>query len=287
LDGLGGDQIARHLLWLANRPLMFVATALVGNNLANYAVSLAVVLGTQTLFSDASHWPELLMPLVVAPLVFIFGELMPKHVFYQAPNRMLRRCGPGLLVCTWLFLPISGLLWGLNKILHWFLQDSPQQVRLTLARRELEGVLKEGHAAGILRSAQRGLAQGLFAIADRPVEAVAIPAGRVYRAKPGMSKTEILRVARRHRLHTVPLEDPQAQRRLIGYLRVVELCLDKSDQLPPLRPLVDIPASETCLAALMRLHRSTETLGRVINPEGRTLGFVTRRHLSEALFRAS
>ena len=36
LDGLAGDPIARGLLWLTNNPALFVATALVGNNLANY-----------------------------------------------------------------------------------------------------------------------------------------------------------------------------------------------------------------------------------------------------------
>ena len=44
LDALGGDRIARALVWLGNRPMLFVATILVGNNLANYLTSLAVVI---------------------------------------------------------------------------------------------------------------------------------------------------------------------------------------------------------------------------------------------------
>ena len=49
LDAMGGDRTARGLLWLTNHPSMFIATALVGNNLANYLTSLAIVLGTQAL----------------------------------------------------------------------------------------------------------------------------------------------------------------------------------------------------------------------------------------------
>ena len=102
-----------------------------------------------------------------------------------------------------------------------------------------------------------------------------------------MDKAEILRLARRHRLPAVPFEDLQQQRQLIGYLRLVELYLDTSAQLPALRPLVDVPDSDTFLAALTRLMQSTEMLGRVVSPDGQTMGFVTARQLSEALFRGS
>ena len=43
LDAMGGDSVARGLLFLANHPSLFVATALVGNSLANYLVTLAAV----------------------------------------------------------------------------------------------------------------------------------------------------------------------------------------------------------------------------------------------------
>ena len=285
LDALGGDWIGRGLLWLSDRPSVFVATTLVGNNLANSLASLAVVVGTQALCAPASYLPELLAPILFAPLIFIYGELMPKHVFYQAPNRMLRRCGPALFVFTGLFLPISGLLWVLSKTFQWMMGVTPQPLRMILARRELERVLIEGHEAGILRPTQRSLTQGLLSVANKPIQQFVTPAGRVPRAHCGMAKADIIRLARRHRLPAIPLEESAARRKLIGYLRLADLCLDRSDQLPPVRPLVDVPASDTYLAALTRLMRSTEMLGRVISPEGQTVGFVTARQLSETLFR--
>ncbi|OHB75309.1 MAG: hypothetical protein A2W31_02555, partial [Planctomycetes bacterium RBG_16_64_10] len=235
LDALGGDWIGRGLLWLTNHPALFVATTLVGNNLSNSLASLAVVMWTQACFGPASVWPELLAPAVVAPLIFIYGELMPKHVFYQAPNRLLRRCGPALLLCTGLLLPVSAVLWGLSTILERMVGRTRQPLRTVLARRELEQVLMEGHKAGILRPTQRGLTQALLAVAQRPIRQFADPAGRIPRANPQMHKADILRLARRHRLPAIPFEDPRAERPLLGYLRVVDLYLDPTDQLPPLR----------------------------------------------------
>ena len=158
---------------------------------------------------------------------------------------------------------------------------------MVLARRELERVLIEGHEAGILRPTQRGLTQALLAVAQRPIRQFAQPAGRIPRANAQMNKADILRLARRHRLSAMPFEDPRAEQPLRGYLRMVDLCLDHTDRLPPLRPLVEVPDSDTFLDALTRLMRSTEMLGRVVSGQGQTVGFVTTRQLSETLFRGN
>jgi len=98
LDALGGDPIARGLAWLTNLPVLFVATILVGNNAANYVTSLAIVIGVQALLPDGGHVAELIAPLMLAPFLFVYGELLPKSLFLQAPNRLWRRVGPLLLV---------------------------------------------------------------------------------------------------------------------------------------------------------------------------------------------
>ena len=43
MDALAGSWVARGLIWLTNNPALFVATTLVGNNLANFLTSHAVV----------------------------------------------------------------------------------------------------------------------------------------------------------------------------------------------------------------------------------------------------
>jgi CBS domain containing-hemolysin-like protein len=285
LDALGGDFVARGLLALTNHASIFVATVLVGNNIANYLVSLAIVLGAQRLFAGPSHLAEIIAPLALAPLLFIYGESLPKYIFYQAPNRLLRRGGVPLLICTAAFLPVTGLLWAFSKILESLAGESPQRAQLGLARKELSEVFEEGHEAGILRPAQRGLAQGLFAVANQPVRSFLISPGRVPRVREGSGREEILRLARRHRLPALPVESAAPGRELIGYVRVIDLHLNGAADRPPIRPLVEVPAGDSYLSALMRLETSNESLGRVTNAQGQTLGFLTARHLSEPLFR--
>lgn len=283
IDALGGDFIARGLLWLTNRPSMFVATTLVGNNLANYLVSLAVVIGA-SLLPGESQAAKLLAPILLAPVVFVLGESMPKTVFYAAPNRMLKRCGLIVLVCTVLFLPVTVVLWLVSRMLEAVVGQSPQRLRVGLARRELEQVFAEGREAGILNPAQQDLAQGLFALANQPVGQFAIPAAKTIAATTKMSKAEILRLARRHRLSMLPVEDVKTGRRIVGYLRVVDLYLKDDESLPAPLSVITLSAAEPVLRAVERLHESNQGLGHVVDDDGKTVGFVTLRHLSESLF---
>ncbi|MBW3596050.1 MAG: DUF21 domain-containing protein [Planctomycetes bacterium] len=284
LDAMSGDPIARGILWLTNNPAVFVATTLIGNNLANYVVSLAIVLITAEVMSQESMWAEVAGPVIFSPLVFVYGELLPKNLFYHAPNKLLRWGGPPFLLCTVVFAPVSVILWALARFLQWALGQSPEQVRLTLARRELQRVLEEGQEAGVLQPSQRRLAQNLFAVANRPVEELCTPVARAASVRVGTPKADVLRLARRHGAAVVPVMGQRA-RDLIGYVQVMDLRMTESQLIDRVRPLLEIRAQETHLAALIRLRAAREPLAAVANREGETIGLIYADQLLEPLLK--
>ena len=281
LDGLGGDVIARGLLWLTNHPSLFVATTLVGTNLANYITSLAIVVGTQALVGGDGHVAELLAPLLLAPALFVYGELLPKNVFLKAPNRLLRSGGPLFLMFVGLFLPVSVLLCLLNRFLARLVAESPEQVQLTLARRELQRVLEEGREAGILHDAQQLLARAIFNLAKQPAARFATPLRDVPRARFNMTAAAVLRLARRYRIAAVAVED--GRRRLTGYVRVIDLVLAPGNELGPVRPLLEIREDDTYVTALARMQSTKESLAQVVDAGGQMTGILTIGSLREPL----
>jgi CBS domain containing-hemolysin-like protein len=287
LDALGGDWIARGLLWLANRPSLFIANSLVGNNLANYLTSLAIVLAAQTAFSAGDHVVELVAPLAFAPILFVYGELLPKNLFLHAPNRLLRQGGPLFLIFVPLFFPVSVILLGINRALSTLVAESPETVRLKIARRELRRLLAEGHELGIIRPAQRELAQGIFSVAKHPVSNYVVSHGQFPRAGENTAKREVRRLARQYRMPTVLVTDVEHPGRVVGYVRVIDLDLDSSSERVPVRPLLRISHTQNHLDALMRLHSQNESLAEVTDEEGRALGILTAHGLRNPLFRGS
>ena len=283
LDAMGGDLVSRWLLWLSNHPPLFIATTLVGNNLANYLTSLAIVMGAQAIFVGEGHAAELIAPLVLAPVLFVYGELLPKNLFLSAPNRLLRWGGPLLLIFVPLFLPISLLLWGLNRLLSQVMGESPETFRLAVARRELRRALDEGHEAGILLRAQRELAQGIFAVAKHPVADYATPLSDTPRARSDMTKDQVRQIAQKFRLANVPVEEATDGGQLVGYVRAIDLGLDPSGHLEPVRPLMAIPATSTLVDAVMRMHAQKEPIAQVVDADNRPVAILTADQLHQPL----
>jgi CBS domain containing-hemolysin-like protein len=282
IDWLAGDWLARGLLWTTNHPSVFVATALVGNNLANYIASLAVVMGTQRVFTGGNHTAELLAPMLIAPVVFIYGELLPKRVFYDAPNQFLRRCAPGLAIAAVLFAPVTVVLWLFNKCLQRLMRQSPRVLE-TLAHRELSELLMEGHEVGILQPAQQTLAQAIFRRVGLPIREFVVPFGRYPRATTKTRPQDVLRLAARQQRALIPVEEASGSRRLVGYIRAVDIAIEQLGQMPPLRSLVKLRSDESYLSATTQLIEQDYALGQVVDETGKTLGFVSAKDLMAML----
>ena len=278
--------MSRILLWFANQPSIFVATALVGNNLANDLTSQAVVMATMSMWPKGGVLATILPPILVTPFMFICGDLLPKNVFFNAPNRLMRRSTPLVVVAAVLFAPITFVLWLLSLVLQLFTSERPEELRLSLARRELTAMLVEGHEAGLLRPVQRTLAQTMLAIAGQPVRNYAVPTSRMVRVTTTMSRSDMLRLAQRYNRTLLPVEDPQQKRQLVGFVRAIDLFLESNEtELHP-EPFVELSENETFLSALGKLSVAEDALGHVVGLGGRSLGFVTGRDLRQALLRA-
>jgi CBS domain containing-hemolysin-like protein len=281
LDAMAGDRAARGLLFLTNHPALFVATALVGNTAANYLISLATVIGMGQVFPLVPKTAEIIASIVLAPIVLVYGELLPKNLFLQAPNRLLRRGGGLFLFFVALLFPLAGLLWLLGRLLARVTRTSHEPIRLVLAQRELRRILAEGHEAGILHPAQQSLAHGILAVARKPVRQFLSPLGAMVRVD--MSKEAVLRLAERNHTAVIPVA-ADASARLVGYVRILDLRLHEGDDLAPIRPLPEVRDDSTHLAALMRLESTGDSLARVVNARGETVGIVTLERLREPLF---
>ncbi len=286
IDALQGDWISKWLLRLSNNPAYFVATTLVGNNLANYLTSLAVVLLTKEFVQADSVATELAATILFSPLVFIYGELLPKYLFYKAPNRLLRAGGlPFLFFCI-VFAPISAVLWALGRILQSLLGETPLQVRLTLARAELQDVLEEGHEVGILRPAQRRLAQNLFAVAGQSVTKRCRPISKIQPVPRTATRADLLQRADRLGA-TLLIVQGESREDLVGYYRVVDLHLADGNIEQHLRPLIWLTRTTTLLDAIGRLRSEDEEVAQIQDSNGRAVSLLFASDLVESLVRTS
>ncbi len=287
MDAIDGDRISKNMLSLFNNPTLFVATTLVGNNVANYLVSLAIVLAARAVFPVDSGSAEILAPIALSPALFVYGELLPKSIFFMAPNRLLRLVSPLFLIFTILFAPVAAVLWSLARLLENFLGQSPEKIRLHLARRELQEVLQEGQEAGILHPSQRLLGQNFFLVASKPVGEVCTPLAKVPSMSLGTSNTELVRFANRKKLAEVIVYDkPRTPSTApAGYVRTLDLIIKGSDASLELREFVQIRQQELFGEALLQLQAQRETVALVVSEQGQPTGLLSINQLTDPLLK--
>ncbi|QDT58494.1 hypothetical protein SV7mr_09870 [Stieleria bergensis] len=277
LDALGGSRGSRVMIWLLNRPAVFVATALVGNNIANFLSSFATVWLIGILFQGSSA-AELIGPILMTPVVFIFGELLPKHWFFHAPYRLLHRVQPLLVLATILFLPISMLLALLGKALSLLTGQTPFRLRLAMARGDVAQLLRAGEEAGILHAAQRTMAEHLFETGNEPALSFAVPVQRLAAVDAGVDVATAQSAARRKN-HPILLVSEAGQ--IKGYVRYAELIGQQT--LPASRPVVTASVAERHFTTLLRMYDSGSEVALLQDENQVTRSVVTRRQLLQSL----
>jgi putative hemolysin len=278
MDAMSGSLIARSLMWLAARPTLVVATVLIGNNIANYLVSYALVLASQQYLAAWGESLHALVPILATPFLFIYGELLPKYLYYNAPYYLSTRGAPLLVFCAALFLPISIFIIAVESVWLHLVGGKSVRFRYSLERQELQRVMMEGQEAGILKPVQRELTQNLFTYGVRPVRQFALPLRALPLAREGASREEILSLATRSKQKYVGVLDPTGKR-LIGCYAVGDIIL-RTDQLPqPLR-ICQVQASDSILQVLSQMQAHACPLARIVDSRGNQIGVVSRERLS-------
>ncbi|MCH2599612.1 MAG: CNNM domain-containing protein [Pirellulales bacterium] len=280
LDGRDGDFVSRRLLWLTNNPSVFVATTLVGNNLANYLTSFAIVLASQLWYPSQNA--EVLVSILFTPVVFVFGELLPKSTFKDSPNRLIRSIGPLFLVFVLLFAPIALVLWWFAKVLELMVGETPLRVQLTMARQSLQRVLQDGEIAGLLTHEQRDLTRRLFASSNATLNELFRPLPQVNMVDVESTIEELERAAKLTQMATLVVYKSH-RKNPVGYISMIQMRLRDQQTIAQYCALPTFPVTCQLTEALVEMRENRLPLAGVTNARNQVIGVVYHDDLIQAI----
>ncbi|MFQ5730937.1 MAG: CNNM domain-containing protein [Planctomycetaceae bacterium] len=279
-----GDATSKRLLWFAHHPSYFVATTLVGNNVANYLTTLAIGLAVAGGIASDADWVEITATMLLAPVIFLAGELIPKNLYYRAPLQLLRQDMRWFQSFFRMFIPVSLPLIGVTRLIQRCARSEDRPMELVLGRSRLVQVLRQGHRAGLLSDVQSRLVNGLMHSAGEPMRDSMTPASRVLGVSQETSREDILEHARKFGLSHVAVHRSGAPEDWYGYLRLADVAVTRDPVAVHIRPMPEIDAGMTKLETLIALRRSGELFGRVV-AEGTVVGVIHEHGLIEQMFR--
>ncbi|MEZ6054058.1 MAG: DUF21 domain-containing protein [Planctomycetaceae bacterium] len=284
IDAQAGDRVAKRLMWFARKPAYFVATTLVGNNLANYLTTFAISWGVVVALGEVTPTTEIIWTMLLAPVVFLFGELLPKNLYYRAPLSLLRRDSTLFLMFYYLLLPASWPLVMVTKVTERLSPEAGRRSELLLGRSRLVQLMTQGRHEGLLTDVQNRLANGVLQIAPQSVTDSMTPKDRVLGVSEKSSREEILKYARRFATPIVAIHRESSVEDWYAYIRVIDVLTDNRPMHSLIRRMPILSSASSKLDALRQLQIDGEVYG-VVKDGDTVRGVVSSRGLCEQLFR--
>jgi CBS domain containing-hemolysin-like protein len=276
----GGAKAAR-LRRETSRLDRVLAVLLIGNNAANYlgSFALAALMAGMGL-SDAAV--IFLQAALIAPLLFVVGETLPKEVFLTHSDRLTYRLSGFITASRWLFtvtglLPIVGLFTrAIGRIL-----GAHDAVRLS-ARGRVSQLMKEGVGAGVLTVWQTTIADRALTIRSRSVVEVMAPWSDVVRLPEHAHKGDRTALLSRRSFSRLPVVNPKGE--VTGIVHWADALLEDKLASEIVRPALTIHSDVRVLDAISQLRHERQPMAIVTSSHGeKPIGLVTLKDLVEPL----
>jgi len=275
---------ARTLRRLLNRQTLLLSTLLIGNNIMNYmgTVSLAVLLEAwglselQTIIANT---------LIVTPILFIFGETLPKDLFNAYSDRLMYRLAPVLAGSQRLFTwtGILPLIHGVTWIVFRFLGE-PHGTPVFHPRRQVEVLVREGVGYGLLSDEQTAIVARVLALTGRRVEQEMVPWEQAITLSIRDDGAAVRELAERTSRSRFPVVDDAGK--VTGFVDVIDALLHEEGQVPPVarlqKPVLTMSPATPLREALTRLQTRKEAFAVVVDQD-KPAGIVTIKDLVEPI----
>ena len=167
-----GSLGAKLALDMLNKPEWLLSTTLVGTNIsvvANTTMATALML---QLFGEYGSW---LAVALVAPLIWVFGEIVPKSVFQQRADVLTPRVIFLLKFFSWLFYPILLVFSLLTRLLAMIVGDRTGKQNPFTLREEILALMQMSTDGGDIDRRESAMIRRLFNFEETTVSEVMMP----------------------------------------------------------------------------------------------------------------
>jgi len=292
-----GNAKARAALELANNPNQFLATIQIGITLvgilagafggATIAKELSVILNDISWLAPYSHPLSLaLVVVVIAYLSLIVGELVPKRLALNNPERLAMAIAAPMQVLSRVAYPAVHLLGLSTELLLRALGMKPSTEPL-VTEEEIRALIEQGTQAGMFEEAEQEMVERVFRLGDRRVSAVMTPRTEIVWLDREASALEIRRTITES-AHSRFLVADGSLDNVLGVVHAKDLLahilgeqvvnLDATLQQP-----LYVPESMRALKVLELFKQSGTHIALVIDEYGGIQGLVTPSDILEAI----
>jgi putative hemolysin len=280
IEARRGAPWAQLVRALTEKRAAVLITILIGNNLTLELMTISVEYSFES--NGVDDWKrDIFLALVMTPVVFLFGELLPKDLYRRRPHDLMRLSAPLLTFFRWVFWPLQLVLGLLTRGLEKLLGFEPEQIVERAGRMELLSVLAEGRAAGALEPHAEELARNALRLRTLPITRAMIPWGEVLKLQTEAGDARQREQVEKSNFTRLPVCEGAC---VVGYVHQLGV-LQAGSGIPVLQDIRELLFLEPDLSvdrALRQLRVAGLRMAAVGNPE-EPVGLLTLKDLVEEI----
>ena len=276
-----GDSSAARVLAMAEQYDKLLSTILIGNNIVNIAAaSICTILFTQMLGAERG---ATVSTIVLTIIVLIFGEVTPKSLAKEMPEKVATAVSPFLVLLMSLMTPLTWLFTQWKKLLGHFVHSGEAD---TITEGELMTMVSEAENDGELTDRESELIRSAIEFDDVEVEEILTPRVDVVAVEDDIPLEELAQTFAESGYSRLPVYHGTIDN-IIGVVHEKDFYIARLKKATKIDDLV-VPTlyttGSTQISQLLRtLREQHHHLAVVVDEYGGTEGIITLEDILEEL----
>ena len=275
-----GDKRAKRVLELTDKYDSLLSTILIGNNIVNILITVIATLLFVELYGSLG---PTIATVVTTVLILIFGEITPKSLAKEIPEKTSMSFGGSIRVVMMIFTPLNFLFGAWKKLVgKVFKMDAEQGI----TEEELLTMVEEAETEGGLDEERSELIQNAIEFNGLEAWDILTPRVDVAAIEVDTCKDDILKLFRDTGFSRIPVYDDDIDN-ILGVLNQKDfhnyIYGTSADIREYVAPVVFIPETMKLPVILKKMQTTKTHMAVVIDEYGGLAGIVTLEDILEEL----
>ena len=297
-----GNKKAKKVKKLTENPSNFLSTIQIGVTLAGFLTSASasssfaaglteklVSLGTPIPANVINGISVVLITVIMSYFSLVFGELAPKRMAMQKPEKIAYSVVGILLVVKTITAPFVKVLSASTNLIVRLCGFDPNANEESVTEEEIRMMVDVGQEKGVIEDIQKEMIDNIFDFDDIDVSDIMTHRTDMFAVEDTDSLEQVVSISIEHGYSRIPVfhEDPD---NIIGIVYIKDLLKYISSSLPKdkgpkdvMREAYYVPFSKSCGALFNEMCEKHMQMAVVVDEYGGTAGIVTMEDLLEAI----
>jgi CBS domain containing-hemolysin-like protein len=275
-----GSKGAALALEMINNPRWFLSTTSTGTNMFVIISSVVTAVWFESFFKT---YGELLTVIIIAPVLLMFGEIIPRTIFQQKATELAPRIAYPLWIASRIISPVTLLVFQISRLFYTSLGKESLHKEDYITREELEHMLVTPGDGSDLKKKEQKLVKRVFHLAKSKVSDVMIPLVYVTAVSETESVRNVVKTVRRTGYSRIPVFKDRIDN-LIGIVYAFDL-LDVEDDTANIsqfiRKVPFVPESKRADELMLFMQKTGNSIVIVVDEYGGATGIITIEDIIE------